>query len=270
MSSLQRIIKYLAISFAFLLVFSIISGIIYGVIAINNIYVDGDDSVQGEVRELGEFENINILNIDITSSNTLIKTGDKFRIETSNKYIECKEENSIVYVTEKKHNWFTHKAISKLIIYIPKDIVLERTNINSGAGTVNIEKLSTKMLDFDLGAGTVNINDLIVLDSAKIDGGAGEINISNSSLNNLKLNIGVGKFTMMAKLSGNNEINHGVGEAILNLIGEKENYQIHVDKGIGSLTIDGNEVKDDYTYGDGISKIDVDGGIGNISINFIE
>ena len=33
-------------------------------------------------------------------------------------------------------------------------------------------------------------------------------------------------------------------------------------------TINGNNVKDDNTYGNGINKIDINGGIGNIEINF--
>ena len=41
-----------------------------------------------------------------------------------------------------------------------------------------------------------------------------------------------------------------------------------MDKGLGKATINGNNVKDDNTYGNGINKIDINGGIGNIEINF--
>ncbi len=270
MSSVQRIIKYLALALSFLLTFSIISIIVYGALMISNIFNREDVDTSGDVRLLGEFEKVSILNIDIDSSNIEIKIGDGFRVETSNKYIELREDNKEIYVTEKKHNWFTSKNVSNLVIYVPHDVLLERVDINSGAGTVDMEELLTEKLNFDLGAGTVNINNLNVLNTAKIDGGVGEININNSSLNNLKLNIGVGKFTMKARISGNSEIDHGIGEASLNLMGEKNNYQIHVDKGIGSLTIDGNEAKDDYAYGNGIDRIDINGGMGRISINFME
>lgn len=270
MSSAQRIIKYLAISLSFLLTFSIISGIRYGVFMIGNLFSHEDIDTLGDVKLLGELSEVKTLNIDIDSSNIEIKIGNGFRVETSNKYIDLREDNKEIYIAEKKHNWFTSKNVSNLVIYVPHEVLLEKVNINSGVGTVDIEELLTEELDLNLGAGTVNINNLTALDSVKIDGGAGEVNISNSSLNNLKLNIGVGKFTMKTRISGNSEIDHGIGEAILNLMGEKEKYQIYVDKGIGSLTIDGNEVVDDYVYGSGNDKIDIDGGIGSISINFME
>lgn len=80
--------------------------------------------------------------------------------------------------------------------------------------------------------------------------------------------MGVGKFSLDAKVLGNSDIEQGVGSMDLNLIGTSDDYQIYVDKGLGSVNIDGKNVKDDENFGNGINKIDIDGGVGSINIDF--
>ena len=63
--------------------------------------------------------------------------------------------------------------------------------------------------------------------------------INSSKLKNLDLDIGAGKATIEAYLEGRNDIDCGVGALDINLLGNKEDYQIKVNKGIGSVTVDG-------------------------------
>lgn len=269
MSNVQRVIKYLAIAFAFFLIFNILSGIISGISILSNITSNKEDyEILEELEELAIQKDVKIIEVDIASSNMIIQVGDSLKAETTNKYIECKQDNNKLYIKEKDRHWFHNHDISNLIITIPKDMILDGVTINSGAGKIEIEELSTRLLNLDLGAGKVNINHLTVLSKTKIDGGAGEVNIDNSCFHNLDLSMGIGKFTLTAKLIGNSEIDHGVGEANLNLIGNLEDYQIHLDKGVGTTTIDQKEIKDDETIGSGRNKVDIDGGIGNIQVDF--
>ena len=78
--------------------------------------------------------------------------------------------------------------------------------------------------------------------------------------------MGVGELDLSAKLSGNSDIDAGVGRLNLNLIGN--DYKIKVDKGIGSASINGNDIKDDTYYGEGSNIIDIDGGVGSIDISY--
>lgn len=270
MSEVQKIIKYLAIAFAFALIFAIVSGIFLGLSSLGNIFSKYDSSnILEEANKLIDTkENIKLLDIDIKSSNIIVKVGDSFKAESTNKYIECKQNNEKIIIKEKSHNWFKNSDKSALIIYIPEDMVLDAVKIDNGAGTIEIEKLSTKILQLDLGAGKVSINNLSVLNDTKIDGGAGEVTIQNSSLNNLDLDMGVGKFTINALILGNSKLNHGVGEAIITLLGSKKDYQIYVDKGLGSVKIDDQNISDNETIGSGINKIDIDCGVGSITVNF--
>lgn len=267
MKQSQKIIKYLAIAFALFLTFSIISIISYGVSFIGNLFDSDKDSITEKLNDLDINDNTLLLDINTSSSNITIKSGDVLKAETNNKYINSKQDNNKLYITEKKHNILRDNE-SEIIIYIPDDFIFDGVSIETGAGKVNIETLSTKKLYLNLGAGKVEINDLNVLEKAKVDGGAGEIVINAININNLDLDMGIGKFMLIGQLFGKTEIDQGIGTVDLNLLGNKDDYQIHLDKGLGSVKIDGNNINNDETLGNGNNKIDIDGGIGSIEINF--
>lgn len=268
MSGVQKIIKYLAIALAIFLIFSIISGITVASMAIGNAFSNSDNETLENLEEIGKSDTISSLYIDISSSSLIIKTGESFKVESNNPNITYKEENGRVILREKGNSWFKDNDNAALVISIPDNLILGKTEIDSGAGILEISDFKTDILELDLGAGKVNINNLVVNSETIIDGGAGEVTIENSSLKNLDLDMGVGKFTLNAEILGSSEIEHGVGEAIINLIGSEEDYQIYIDKGIGSITIDGNTLGKDTTYGNGRNKIDIEGGVGSITVNF--
>ena len=45
-------------------------------------------------------------------------------------------------------------------------------------------------------------------------------------------------------------------------------YKVKVDKGLGKVKLNGDVIDNDTYYGNGINRLDIDGGIGNIIINF--
>lgn len=269
MSEVQRIVKYLAIAFAFFLIFSIISGIISTFMAIGNLLNHNKDSIleNFETIEISDDETISTLDIDIVGANIIIKAGEKFQIKTNSKYIEVKQEMKKISIKENENSWLYKGKTADLIIYIPINFIFQKVSIETGAGLVEIESLSTKDMDLDLGAGKAEIEKLTVFNQVEIDSGAGEVKIQDANLNNLDLNMGVGKVTMNTKLSGRSTIDHGVGALTLNLIGEKDDYQIHLNKGLGSITIQ-EEALDNQTIGTGSNYLDIDGGIGKIDIHY--
>ena len=269
MSEFQKIIKYFAIALAMFLIFFIISGISFGLALVENIFNGNDSEVLEDVLELVEMEdNINVLDVSVTSSNILIKVGDTFKIDTDNKYIDYKQDGKKFKVTEKKHNLFNSNN-SKLIIYIPSDMTLDDVEIDSGAGKIDVDKLSVRNLNLNLGAGSVNIDNLMVFNSASIDGGAGETVIKNSDINNLELDMGIGRFSITATILGNSDIDHDVGEAIINLLGDAVEYQINISKGLGSVSVDGKNINNNSIIGNGMNKIDLDCGVGSVVVNFL-
>lgn len=264
MNQTQKIIKYVAIGFAFFLIISIFSAIIAILGAFSSIF-DENEKTTDKVFEIKE--NILELDIDVTAVDLVIKNGDKLSIETNNEYIECKQNRNELSIKEKKHNVFNNKN-KELIITLPKNIELDVFKINSGAGKIDIEEISSKKADIELGAGKVEFYILNVSSNAKIEGGAGEISINDGTINNLDLDMGVGKFTIDSKLLGNTDIDAGVGELNINLLDSINNYSINIEKGIGSVKLNGDSINN--TIGTGINRIDIDGGVGSINITTIE
>ena len=142
--------------------------------------------------------------------------------------------------------------------------------IDTGAGKVEIDSLSCDVLKLSLGAGKADIKNLTANSRADIDGGAGELDIDGGKLCNLKLDMGVGKLTLKSRIEGESDLDYGVGETDLILLGSLEDYQIEIDKGIGEAKLNGENMQDDLVYGSGENKIEIDGGVGSINIEFSE
>lgn len=268
MSDVQRVIKYVAIAFAIYLIVNIISVIVFGISSMFFLF-DDNDSILEEMKVLtldGE-QVFTVLDIDIRGTSLDIVESKEFKVETNNKYIEVNQSNDKVTIKEKKQAWYRNSGKSKLVVYMPADMELEKFIVDAGAGKVSIDSARTRDLDFNLGAGQVTIGNLIASKKAKIDGGAGEIIIKDGSLNNLDFDMGVGRAEISAEILGKSDIDAGVGELEIHLFGKKDDYQITVDKGVGMIRIDGESMKSS-TYGDGTNKIDIDGGVGSIRIEF--
>jgi len=266
MTTAQKIIKYFAIALAFSIILGILSCIMYGLSTISNFFSDKDNSIEN-LKDIDINSSlVSILDIDILSSNLIIKEGDVLKIETNSEYITTNQNNNKIIIKEKKHNWFIKNDKSDLIVYIPKNFVFDGISIDAGAGKIEIENISTKILEFDLGAGKTTIDNLYVSGSAEIDGGAGEITIQNSSINNLDLDTGIGECSLVSKLIGKSEINMGVGKLDITLIGSIDDYRIYAEKGIGSIKLNNESIKSNKSYGNGINSIDISGGIGSINV----
>lgn len=272
MSIGQKVIKYLAIAFAIALIVGIITTIVRVVSSIPlTLKIGKNNSDSNNVIETSsDFENENVafLDIDIAYSNLTIRKGESLKVESSNKNIQCKQDKQKIEIKERESNWFNNTKKEELIVYVPENIQFDKVNINTGVGKVNIEILNTKVLKMDLGAGETSIQNINITESAKIDTGAGKVNIKEAKINDLRCDLGIGATEISAKLLGNTRIGTGVGSLKLDVLGKKEEYETKVNKGLGNVTIDEEKISDNEVVGNGENKIDIDGGVGEIKINF--
>ena len=273
MTTAQKIIKYIATAFAVFLIFTIISAILTGgyvlLKAFGLIHTDKDIVTEDLKVISSEIKEISTLKIDLAFTNLDIKVGDNFKVETNNSKVTFTNDNGSVKIKEENHNWNNNENASELIIYLPEDMIaIDETKIDTGAGKINIEKLNTQSLYLELGAGDVHIENVIATQEAKIDGGVGKTELKYCEINNLKANLGMGEFVFSGKLTGKSEIDSGVGAININLLDSSENYTIDVSKGIGAVTLDGKKIEMDRIYGTGENYVSVDGGIGEIKIDF--
>lgn len=271
MTTAQKIIKYLALSFAFFLIVTIISGILSALYALSGVLgLQKEDKKIKDEMNMINFENSEVatLDIDVAFTNLIIKKGDLLLAETNNENINCKQNNQNLQIKEKQHSLFSGNDKGDLVVYIPENIEFEKVRINAGAGKIQIENINTENLYLKLGAGETTIEKLKVKDDCKIESGAGKVSILSGNINDLNLDMGIGKVEISSMLTGSNKINAGIGSLELNILGNKKIYTIKADKGIGSIKMDGKEVADDVTYGDGKNTIKIDGGIGSINVDF--
>ena len=274
MTTAQKVIKYLATAFAVFLIITTISAILsggYALLSALGLIHTNKDIVTENLKVISkEVKVVTTLKIDLAYTNLDIKTGDDFKVETNNSKITFEENNGSVKIKEENRNWLNNNNMSSnLIIYIPEDMIaIDETKIQTGAGKINIEKLNTQSLYLELGAGDVYIENVIATGETKIDGGVGKAELKSCEINNLKANLGMGEFTFSGKLTGKSKIDSGVGAINIDLIDNKNNYKIDVSKGLGNVTLDGQKLETDRVYGIGENYLDIDGGIGEIKIDF--
>lgn len=272
MTELQRVIKYLAIAFAIVLAVSIVFGIIGGIGMIFGLGKDGNDMLLEESIDINVSQAITSLDIEVEAAELKIVEGDSFSLSSNIKDLRVNEKNGVLSISQKRKNVtkigiHTSKA-GEIVLTVPSGVSFDKVEIDARAGDINISALVANKVSFDFGAGKVSIDHIEVTDWADIDTGAGMLSIGDGSIKNLDLDLGVGKTVLKASLVGRSDIDCGVGSTELKLLGNREDYTLIVNSGIGSISIDGDYANGNSTFGNGANVVNIDGGVGSIDITF--
>ena len=281
MSDGQKVIKYLAIAFAIFLSVNIIGGIITAVFFglsifdINFKIKNSSTITTSEEMVISQnYDDIENLKIEIGYSKLEIKQGEEFKVESNTKdeAITMKKQGDTLTIREDSTwNIFNDDIDSHIIITVPENYYFEKVKIEAGSGEINISDIQTKEFNMEVGAGNVAISNILVEKKTEIDGGAGKVGIKDSILNELDLDVGVGEFQILnTKLLDDSNIDAGIGKLEISLKGSLEDYRIIPERGLGSFTIQGEEIENNKIYGQGDNKIDINAGIGKVEINFID
>ena len=274
MTPVQKVIKYLAIALAVFFTVSIIGGILGAVGLFGELFFAEDEFTE-DMQTYSVSENVKSLDIEIKAASVYIKKGETFSVESNLKDLKTDEKNGCLNIkdtTEIKGRLFGSNTYEDAIltIYVPDGTVFEKVELITGAGRLTVDELSAAKLDFKLGAGEVSIEELNAESSAKIEGGAGKITVSGGAINDLDLEMGVGQFDLTSVLTGNCQLNSGVGETNIRLIGDRNDYKLELEKGLGNISVDGKDVSDYGSNGNGNNKVEIHGGIGSINVEFID
>ena len=223
-----------------------------------------DDSQTYEITS-----EIHSLDIQINAADFKIVSVDDFSVESNLKYLSVSEKDGVLkIVDEAKSNSNYTNAI--LTLYVPNGIVFHEVDIETGAAKMMVDTLSASSVELELGAGDVRFESLNASENVDIEGGAGQITIVSGTLNDLSLEMGMGELNLRAAVLGESDLKFGVGESNLTLIGSKDDYKVDVEKGLGSIYVDGKNVSDFGSSGNGQSHIHIEGGIGAVHIVFQE
>lgn len=126
---------------------------------------------------------------------------------------------------------------ARLEFYIPKDVVIQKLDLEVGVGDVTMQDgyLTCRKLELDNGVGASSLS-VDVLDSA--------------------------------------EISSGVGEVELNLLGTVKDFNYELEFGVGDIELDGSSrsgLGGEESIANGASKeIEIESGVGSVTVNFFE
>lgn len=260
----NRIIKTFAFILAAIVIISMLGGIYALCITVFDLFQSKQIENQIQYDSL-----MSSLDIDLKTANLEIKLGDKLLVSTTNKYVTTYQNNNNIVIQEKKHSLLS-KDNNKVIITVPDNFLLDIVEIDITSGSIKIDKLETKRLNLDLGSGTTKINNLLVTDKTKIDCGSGKFLLNNGNLSNLNLDTGLGDTILNTKIIGNSNIETDIGKLELNLIGSLNDYELTIDKGVGSIKLNNESLKDKSVVGTGNNYLLIEGGIGLTSITTSE
>ena len=265
MTTLQKIIKYLAIALALFLTVSIIEGLL-GIVGVIGGLMDREPTVK-ETETYTVTTDIDRLEIEIGAADFKIEQAAEFSVKSNLKNLTVKEQNGKLIIKETNHlSVRTEKTF--LTLSIPSGKTFERVELTTGAGRLTVEHLSADTLKLVLGAGEATVNELNATTAADISGGAGRITISGGALHNLDLEMGVGELNLTSALTGDCELELGVGQSNITVLGDKEAYRLDLQKGLGSLTVDGVNISNSLALSGGRHSLTVHGGVGAIYVDF--
>ncbi|MCR5799129.1 MAG: DUF4097 domain-containing protein [Lachnospiraceae bacterium] len=182
---------------------------------------------------------------------------------------QCYIEDGIMYLTVKTGPLNN----TEVKIDLPEDTELDDLTLSTGASKLKMEDINCHTLNLEIGAGNADIDDLNCSDSAFIEVGAGNFKASGSYFHDADINTGIGEFSFSdGDITGNLNLDCGIGNVDLDLESEAEDHNISVDGGIGNIRIDGDKY---HGLGNEINKqsntdstYTINCGTGNVDIDF--
>jgi DUF4097 and DUF4098 domain-containing protein YvlB len=276
MTSTQKIIKYAAICLALFITVSIIGSIIvaiFGIFGFTNVFKYSNNKTK-PVDSYNTFSNVKNMNITLDTANFDVITGDELKVEADNitdKFV-CKQDGDTLVINENENKFNLFGMINnvidtKITLYIPEGYNFDNVELNSGVGNTNFNTLKSDSLTLKLGVGDFTGNKL-ESNTTDIKGGVGDIKIENSKLNDMNLKSGVGNTRISGKITGKSKVSAGVGDVYINVNGKKSEYTLSTNSGIGGIDINESNSNESTASIIPIYRLDVDGGIGNITVNF--
>lgn len=212
-----------------------------------------------------DFQSADSLHLKIAYGNINVSYGDKFEVDAENieeKRFDTRISGNTLYVEYDVNNFLdtgiwnnvTNASAPTFNITVPHSIQLDGCRIESGATNLHINGIKASDVVLETGAGNI-IAKNIAFDGLTLSGGAG-----NSEI--------------MGAITGDIDVGSGVGEVKLDITGNIDDYDIDMDCGVGSISIN------DQTYnGIGSQRKHTSGaennitascGVGQIKININE
>ena len=169
----------------------------------------GTREIVGDYTYTYDCSNVSKLILDLGSVNARVvdnTTDDKIRVTVTNcKYgvEELKDSLSLKFIGIENKK-------SEAVIEIPKGHDFYLAKLNAGASNVTVDSLMVGYLYINVGAGDVKINELISSEDSQIDLGAGNLEIKSCKLNNADMQCGAGNIDLAGLINGSLNVDCGM------------------------------------------------------------
>jgi len=231
------------------------------------------------------YTNITEFDIQASINSVILAEGTEFRVSMKNVSTHCKvyEDNGVLTIEDTSYSgrsflsWvgdlLDGKGLSSLrggtiTITYPKGFVAESCSIEAGTGSVQMSNFQANELDIEAGTGSIT-GDTIIAGYMDLECGTGSVDFENSSFAGTDIEAGTGSIKINGKMTGQNTIECGVGSVYLGLVDSQESYKLDLDKGLGSITLDGSSYSSINTSTPtAANSLSIEGGIGSVTIDF--
>lgn len=158
-----------------------------------------------------------------------------------------------------------------ITIYVPEKFECKKMKISEDAGTIEADSIFCVDLILDIGAGSAELNNVLVENTIEADVGAGELVINDSKAQNLAVSVGMGSINYSGVVYNRLKADCGMGSIYLGLEDEYESHNYDVETDMGTITIDDedfggfkskhhidNKTESDFVLTCGMGSIEVD------------
>lgn len=156
-------------------------------------------------------------------------------------------------------NWARNQVdvVTRVYLYLPKDIYLDYIEVYFGAGNLNSIELKAHEADVEVGAGVCAFDGLTVTDCVEITVGAGQVSIAKMDANEADIEAGVGQvYVENARVGGSADIVVGVGEVeFCGVI----HGNLDAECDLGNITMRMEDREEDHNY-------EIDCSLGNVRV----
>lgn len=167
---------------------------------------------------------------------------------------------SLTHTTGTGYLSWTHHTITpttKIYLYLPKGVMLDKLDVEIGAGNMESVELRAKEISLEVGAGNCTIDSFASAGKTDLLVGAGNITLDSLMAGSLALEVGAGQLYIDdVQVGGKTDINIGVGNIEL---GGVFSGDMDLECDMGNVTLRLDDAEDNHNY-------DIDCSVGNVRV----
>ena len=196
----------------------------------------GVDNREADIEESATLDKYERMDIDMDVADIIITEGADYRIDyrgTSNLVLTYCVDNGVLKIEQKtKRNMGVNNATLELTV--PGDIVIDKADVQSDVGDINMEGIDIGyfVLDTDVGA-TLLQN--CKIDDMVIESDTGDVSITECELNKADIQTDVGEVGIKDCSFKNLDVESDVGDVVIESDSSLEDFGFDLKTAVGNV-----------------------------------